>query len=402
MDIRPIERDEYPTFQRTFMRAMGFGPPSDAYIERWQPETKVERSLAAFDRDQMVATAYSYLFELTVPGGAQIDAAGVTAVGVLSTHKRRGIITEIMRRQLAEARDRGEAAAILLASEAVIYGRFGYGASSYIYDYEIDTRYGSYTEPFRPLGVFFVEEQTADKVFPELHERWRKEQPGAIPRSEFYWRNVWADRKPFEEAHVIHEDASGTVDGYARYHVRSQWDAGLANSVIDVRDMITTSEEAGKALWRHLLDVDLVRTVKAWARPVDEQLRWWLANPRALKVSRLGDLFWTRILDIPRALAARTYRADGELILEVTDPQFEDNNARFALTIWGGKARCDRTDKSADLHMSVSALGSLYLGGVAASDLARGGRVVELRDGTLEKADAAFSSAPKPWSSTWF
>src|SRR5690349_6137357 len=116
MDIRPIEIEEYPTFQRTFMRAMGFGAPSDAYIERWQPETRTERSLAAFDRDQMVGTAYSYLFELTVPGGAQLDVAGVTAVGVLATHRRRGIVTEIMRRQLAGARDRGEAAAILVAS----------------------------------------------------------------------------------------------------------------------------------------------------------------------------------------------------------------------------------------------------------------------------------------------
>src|SRR5438309_10752232 len=126
MEIRPIEREEYPTFQRAFMRAMGFGPPSDAYIERWQPETKTERSLAAFDREQIVGTAYSYLFELTVPGGAQIDAAGVTAVGVLSTHRRRGIVTELMRRQLAEARDRGEPVAILIASAAAIYGRYGY------------------------------------------------------------------------------------------------------------------------------------------------------------------------------------------------------------------------------------------------------------------------------------
>src|SRR5438445_13016121 len=148
MDIRPIERDEYPTFQRTFMRAMGFGPPSDAYIERWQPETKTERTLAAFDRDQIVGTTYSYLFELTVPGGAQIDAAGVTAVGVLATHRRRGIVSELMARQLAEARDRGEPLAILVASESVIYGRFGYGISSYLFDFEIDTHDGAFAEPY--------------------------------------------------------------------------------------------------------------------------------------------------------------------------------------------------------------------------------------------------------------
>src|SRR5438128_3020755 len=107
MDIRAITIEEFGAFQRTFMRAMGFGPPSDAYIERWGPETKLERTLAAFDRDQIVGTAYSYFFELTVPGGAQIDAAGVTAVGVLATHPRKRIGTALMRRQLAEAKDRG-------------------------------------------------------------------------------------------------------------------------------------------------------------------------------------------------------------------------------------------------------------------------------------------------------
>jgi predicted acetyltransferase len=213
---------------------------------------------------------------------------------------------------------------------------------------------------------------------------------------------VWADRKTGAEAHVIHEDSSGTVDAYARYHVRSNWDAGLAANAIDTRDMIATSEEGSKALWRHMLDVDLVRTLKAWARPVDEPLRWWLANPRALKVTRYGDFYWTRLLDIPRSLAARRYRADGELVIDVSDPQFEDNNGRYALRVDNGDAQCELTTASADLQMSVSALGSLYLGGVTASELARGGRVREITHGSLQKADAAFSNAPKPWSATWF
>jgi len=402
MDVRPIRIDEFPAFQRTFMRAMGFPPPTDDYLERWGPSTKVERSLAAYDRDQIVGTTYSYLFELTVPGGAQIDAAGVTAVGVLATHRRRGIVSELMLRQLAEARDRGEPLAILVASESVIYGRFGYGVSSYLFDYEIDTRYGAYAEPYEATSVYFVDEETADKVFPEVYERWRRQQPGAIPRSETYWKNVWADRKTGTEAHVIHEDASGAADAYARYHVRSNWDAGLPASIIDVRDMVATSQEASKALWRHMLDVDLVRTVKVWARPVDEPVRWWLANPRALKVTRMGDLFWTRLLDIARSLAVRRYRADGELVIEVEDSQFEENSGRYDLRIAGGDAQCERTNKSADLQMSVSSLGSLYLGGVMASERALGGRIKELTNGALEKADAAFSSAPKPWSATWF
>lgn len=401
MDVRPITLDEHASFMGTFTRAMGFPPFGEDALERLRSEFRPERSLAAVDRDQFVASAYSHLFELTLPGGVQMGVAGVTSVGVLATHRRRGLLSEIMRRQLAEARERGEAAAILIASESIIYGRFGYGPSSYLFDYEIDPRDGSYQEPFDDRGVHFVDESTADKVFPDLHERFRKMQPGAVPRTQMWWAGVLADRKP-GDAHVLYEDPSGNPDGYARYHVASKWDAGLPASEIHVRDLIATTPEASRALWRHLLDVDLIRKVQVWARPVDEPVRWWLANPRALKVTRCGDLIWTRILDIPLSLAARRYRADVELVLEVTDPLFDDNDSRFALVIDGGVATCEPTQAPADLALGVSALGSLYLGGVAASDLARGGRVREVSEGALAKADAAFASTPKPWSATWF
>jgi predicted acetyltransferase len=403
MEIRPVTLEEHPAFVRTFFRAMSFAPPDDEAIERMRADFRPERSLAAFDRDQIVGSADSYLFELTVPGGAQVEVAGVTRVGVLSTHRRRGLLTQLMQRQLAEARERGEPIAVLIASESVIYGRFGYGPSSYHVALEIDTRYRDYRNGVALDGaVSFVDEETADKVFPEVHERFRKQQPGAIPRTEAWWAGGRAERKPGHDVHAIHEDDGGNVDGYVRYHVNSKWDHALAASVIEIGDLIVTSSGASAALWRHVLDVDLVRTVKAWGRPVDEPLRWWLANPRALRVTGLADFFWTRILDIPAALGARSYRADGELVLEVEDSLFAENSGRYALTIEGGTGRCVQTSSPADLAMSVADLGSVYLGGVRASEIARAGRLMELTDGALEKADAAFSSAPLPWSATWF
>lgn len=403
MEVRPVTDEEYPAFSRTFFRAMSFPPPGDEWFERVRPDLRPERTLAAFDRDQIVGCADSYLFELTVPGGAQIDVAGVTRVGVLATHRRRGLLTQLMNRQLSEARERGEAMAILVASESAIYGRFGYGASSHLVDLEVDTRYRDLRSDAPSAGIVtFVDEDTADKVFPEVHERWRKRQPGAIPRSEAWWTNAHADRKPGHEVLAIHEDDSGAVDGYVRYKVSSKWDRGLAASVVDVQDLIAETSDASCALWRHLLDVDLVRTVRAGARPVDEPIRWWMANPRALTVTRSGDFFWTRLLDIPKSLEARRYRLDGEIVLDVHDPLFDDNTGRYALRIDGGAATCEATSAPADLALSIAELGSLYLGGVRASDLARAGRMRELTDGALETADAAFSSAPQPWSATWF
>ena len=303
MDIRPVTHEEYAAFAATFMRAMSFPPSDDEAIERRRPDFHPERSLAAFDRDQIVATADSHHFELTVPGGGQVEVAGVTAVGVLATHRRRGLLTQLMQRQLSEARDRGEPMAILIASESVIYGRFGYGVSSHLVDFEIDTRYRDFRRGVEIVGtVTFVDEETADKIFPEVHERWRKQQPGAIPRSEAWWTITRADRKPGHEVLAVHEDESGAVDGYLRYKVNSKWERGLAASVIEEQDLIAETPEAAAALWRHMLDVDLVRTVKAWARPVDEPVRWWMANPRAVAVTRYGDFFWTRLLDIPVSL----------------------------------------------------------------------------------------------------
>jgi len=403
MDVRPVTLDEHAAFVRTFSRAMSFPPPEDEAIERMRADFRPERSLAAFDRDQIVGCADSYLFELTVPGNRQVDVAGVTRVGVLATHRRRGLLTLLMQRQLAEARERGEPMAILVASESVIYGRFGYGASSHHVALEIDTRYRDYRSGVELEGtVAFVDEGSADKVFPEVHERFRKQQPGAIPRSDAWWAGQRAERKTGRDVHAVHEDDAGNVDGYVRYHVNSKWEHALAASVIEVGDLIVTSPSASAALWRHVLDVDLVRTVKAWGRPLDEPLRWWLANPRALRVTGTADFFWTRLLDIPASLGARTYRADAELVLDVHDQLFADNSGRYALRIDGGVGECETTSAPANLKLSVVELGSLYLGGARASDLARAGRIRELTDGALEKADAAFSSVPLPWSATWF
>ncbi len=404
MDVRPITRDEFPVAIGVFNRAMGFPPASESYLETWTPAFHPERSLCAFEGEQLVGNVYSYLFELTLPGNTQLDVAGVTAVGVLPTHKRRGIITELKTRQLRDAKQRGEAAAILIASESVIYGRFGYGVSSYVVDVELETRFGAYRSGVADPGgrVVFVDEAAADKIFPDVHDRWRKQQPGAIPRTDEWWQGVRNDRKPGAHAHVVYESDDGEVEGYLRYEVRPKWDAGLASHSVAEHDFVTMTPRARQALWRHVLDVDLVRAVHMGGQPVDDPIRWWLANPRAMKVTRYGDFFWTRILDVTRCIEARRYSFDTELVIEIDDAIFPENSGRYAVAIDGGSASCSRTDKAADLSMPVASLGSLFLGGVTASNLARGGQIRELSDGALARCDAAFSSNVQPWSATWF
>jgi predicted acetyltransferase len=403
VEVRPITPDELAAFFGTFTRGMHFPPFTAEALDRTRSDFVYDRTLAAIDSGQIVGTTYSHDFELTVPGRCQIGAAGVTAVSVLSTHRRRRVLTTLMERQLKEAHARGEPLTILIASESVIYGRFGYGVSSQVVDTEIDTSDGAFRSD-APLGegrIVLVDEESADKIFPDLYERWRRNQPGAIPRNDVWWDQVAADRKPGTHTHLIYENADGTVDGYLRYSVASKWERGLAASNLEEQDFVTMTPQARCALWRHTLDVDLVRKVSMGAQPVDDPVRWWLANPRAMRVNRVGDHFWTRILDVAKSLAARTYRLETELVFDVTDPLLGDGTYLLQ-TATNGSASCEPTTRDADLALGIAELGSIYLGGFAASDVASGGRIRELTDGALGRADAAFSSAPKPWSATWF
>src|SRR6185503_18593563 len=84
------------------------------------------RALAAYDGDEPVALTGAYRFDLSIPGG-ELPCAGVTWVGVIPTHRRRGILRDLMRRELEDVHSWGEPIAALWASEAAIYGRFGYG-----------------------------------------------------------------------------------------------------------------------------------------------------------------------------------------------------------------------------------------------------------------------------------
>ncbi len=401
MEIRQIESGESRKFYGVFFRSMGFPLPGEDELASHEKTFVPERSLAAFDGGRIVGTTYSHLFELTVPGGARIPTAGVTAVSVITTHRRRGILRDLMRRQHLEARRRGEIAAALFASESVIYGRFGYGIASWLTDLEIDTRHGEFVRsPAEGSRVRFVDPTEADELFPSVYDAYRRGQPGEVDRPESWWAHWQRSRKP-DELLVLHEGPEGP-DGYARYGVKASWDAGLADHTLNLHELTATNPAASEALWRYAMSVDLVRTVKAGARGAHEPLRWMLANPRALRVTRYGDLLWVRILDVPGALTARRYTTDVDLVLEVADDLLPEVGGRFRFQGGPEGATCDPTDRPADLALSVADLGAVYLGGTPATSLAAVGRIVERTAGTADRLQAAFSSRPAPWTCTWF
>ena len=409
LELRPVTADEFPAFERTTGMAFSY-PVTDAEIERDRKCFEPDRSLAVFDNGRMVATAGAFSFELTLPGLTSIPVAGVSYVGVLATHRRRGTLRRMMRHQLDDVLARGESVAVLTASESVIYGRFGYGLATSMVDFEIETDHSAFLRPVDDAGrLVLIDTAEAAKVLPDLHERCRRAQPGDNSRSEAMWHQWFADLDLEHDRegatalfYVLHETAAGEPDGYALYRVK-HGDDGLANSQVRVDSMRGLEPATETALWRYLLDIDLISSLRASGRAVDDQLQWMLRDPRRVRATGVWDMLWCRLVDLPAALSARRYSADGELVLDVVDEFCPWNAGRFRLTGGPDGATCEPAPSlSPDLALSATELGAAYLGGVKLSTLARAGRVVELTGGALRRADAMFASERAPWTTTPF
>lgn len=403
LEVRPIVEDEIPVWART--SATGFGESADEYAKlaaRWIAD-ELDRTRAAFDGDELVGTSRNYSFELTLPGGARIPAAGVSAVAVLPTHRRRGILRAMMAALLDDAGEQGEPVAMLTASEGGIYGRFGFGVSTLALDATLDLRDVEFARP-RPDGRTRL--VTVDEFLvqaPPVYDRMRRERPGALSRSEVWWAEVQPPRPGLTRFDVLYEDEGGAVDGFVTYTIKDLWDPEPVH-VLTVRDLVACSPHAEYALWRYLCEIDLVRTLKAPLLPVDTPMPWLLASPRVLLAQPTHDFVWTRVLDVVAALRARTYAASGRLVLGVHDPMRPGRAADGTFLVEGGPdgAAVSRTGDAPDLTCDVAALSTTWLGGVRWSTLAAAGWVEERTAGALATADAMFASSPLPFGFTWF
>jgi predicted acetyltransferase len=407
-ELRPVTPDEVAAYVRTDLAAFGQSRVDRERLKLEWTHHELDRTLAAFDEGEIVGTGRLYSLELTLPGGRLMPVAGVSWIAVLPTHRRLGILSAIMSRQLEDAVARGETMAVLYASEGVIYRRFGYGVATTSIDFTLERRHAAFLQAVPAGGrVRLVDEGTARKVFPELFDRARRVQPGAVSRVDAWWGDQFFHVDKKDEGpnfFVAYESPARDVDGYAAYRTVSRWERGVSRNRLEVEDLVTVTPEARAVLWRYLCDVDLVETVKAWGCPVDEPLRWLLAESRRLQVDRVSDGLWVRLLDAAAALAARTYAAPGRVVFEVADPLRPHGAAAGRVALEGGPDGADaqRTRAQPDLVLGVAELGAAYLGGVAFSTLARAGLVEERTTGALARADAMFRTEPAPLAMTWF
>jgi predicted acetyltransferase len=428
VQVRLIQPEELGAWVRS-VSVPFLNPAQDAEGQRrWErsmrPQVEMGRTWAAIDRGHFVGNAGVYSRTVNLPAApATLDEgaacpvvpfAAITAVGVHPTHRRQGLLRRLMGEMLTDARDRGEALAGLRASESSIYGRFGFGAATQAAGYVLDARSSAFARPAPTVAMDLLLPAEAAKVLPELFRRATARQPGQIDRNDAVWADIIAD-----DAESRHGASARSYvvapDGFASYRTRESSEGHGHHGRAIVDDLVAETPGTEAALWRFLLDLDLIGEIEVFPRPVDEPIRARLVDPRQLRTTAVVDGLWLRILDVPAALCARGYLRPGRLVLDVRAPDAtpvgpdgldgpDPTTGRWVLDAGPDGATCRPATgaEATDLVLGLAELSAVLGGGVRASVLAAAERVDERHAGALDVADGLFVSRPAPLSTTEF
>ncbi len=406
-DIRPVAVDERRAATDTLRAALLSGPVNDERFAESHASWDDSDALAAWQGDVCAGNVAAFRFDSTVPGGAKVATAGVTRVGVLPTHTRQGVLTQLMHRLLVESRDRGNILATLHASETSIYGRFGFGLGTDSTAALVTTRSAKpWRTPPLPGSMRLLPHTEVISVVPNLYERVARWRVGSVSRPRWWWGWTLEEAsKPVEARFgkgsfvAIHSGTDGTDDGYVYYEV--DWDESFASNPVGagkVHDLWGRSPAVELELWRYLLDIDLVVTWRASVRPTDEPARRAMHDARAYEARQRLDDQWVRILDVDAALSARAYGpVDSTVVVAVNDPMFTENCGSWSLS----RAGAVRTEAVADVDVGIEMLSAAYLGAVSWTDLAAI-RGVTASDELLGRLDGLFAVQPTPFCGTGY
>jgi predicted acetyltransferase len=324
---------------------------------------------------------------------------------VLPTYRRRGVLTSLMHRQLADIRGWGEPLAVLWASEAPIYSRYGYGRASWQLSFTVgrgEGALGPAAPVTRDVRLRLAEPSAALPEMAKIYQTAMSSRPGLFARDERWWQRVIND--PADQRHgagplrCVLAELHGEPQGYVLYSGLGRWEdeAMLPNGVVTVRELMSASTAAGAALWADLLSRDLTTEYRMERRPVDDPLLFQLADARRMR-PRLTDALWARIIDVPAALAGRSYSCPVDVVIEVRDELMPENAGSWRLSADGNGASCVRATSAPDIVLGVAELGAAYLGGTGLGALAHAGLVTESRPGAVRRLSAAMSWDPAPW-----
>lgn len=400
--VRPTALEERRAAAAAFTTALLFAPPNDEDWARSEPSWADGDSVSAWDGDRCVGHAGAFDFDTTVPGGARLDTSGVTRIGVLPTHTRQGALRDMMALLLDRARERGKVLASLRASEATIYGRFGFAVAGRAAAVRVDAHRARPVHRSSEGSMRLLRADEIADVIPELYDRCARDRVGTVNRPAWMWTRLLEDsvggKKPAFVA--VHQDSTGTPDGYVRYelgwtHIDDMVERGRG----ELHDLRGATPAVERALWAYLLDLDLVTEWRAWWRPLDDVLIGAAADTRGYRTDGVVDEQWLRLLDVDVALGSRTYGAtDRAVTVQVHDPVFSANCGTWRIDSYGAF----RSHADPDLVADVAEVSAAYLGGTSWRSLADAGRVVVRRADAVADADTLFATRPVPFCGTFF
>ncbi len=402
IEVRRVHEDEFDAWSDAI--DIGFFMPHSrgdgARRRRW---FDIERCWGAFDAGKPVGTLRSLELELTVPGGAFVPLAGVSAVTVGATHRRKGLLSRMMAGELSAAKERGEALAGLYAAEYPIYGRYGFAPATTCAQWRLDARAAAFARDL-PGEVELADLDTTAEETPALYDRLRAVTPGAVNRTRAMWERKLdlvlreGESAPKNVLHALCRDEDGQVMGFVRYKFgEERWTHDRPDNVVEALDLFGVNVEYEARLWKYLADHDWVSEVRAdQCRREDELWRELLVNRRASWSENQGDGQWIRVLDPAAALAARRYEVPGRIVLRVVD---KDGYADGTFALDGGPdgATCGPTAESPAVTLPATVLAAIYLGGFSAGRVAALGMLDEHRAGAVARLSSMFQTALAPW-----
>jgi predicted acetyltransferase len=398
-ELRAIRDDEITQFRETLYNTFGSdGDVDQGGVEQQRALVQPGQAWAAFDGATIVATAGTFNLDISMPGGTALPMAGLTMVTVRPSHRRRGLLRQLMQRHLDDARERGFAVSGLWASEATIYGRFGYGLAAYCDAYDIVNAHSLRIADRAFDELDWLDEPRARELLPSIYERATAARPGALRRTDAWWRErrfsetAWARGGASKRRHVVAR-RDGDLVGYLAFRQRGKFADGMPGGQVEIIELIAIDPRAEASLWRFALSVDLFPNVTYWNAPADDPLPWLVDDFRRIK-RRRGDNLWLRIEDVPATLARRTYSRDGVLAIGIGEITYE-------LVVEAGRGECTTSRKAADIRTDMQTLGTLFLGCAPATQLARADRVLGERQ-ALVLADQMFATDLAPWCAEVF
>jgi predicted acetyltransferase len=403
VEIRPCPPDRFIELLK--VSEVGFSEDlPDDMLGRVERVADKERWFAPFDDGRIVGSSGVFTLRMTVPGG-ELPTGGITFVSVLPSHRRQGLMSAMMRMMIDDCHRRREPLAALWAAEGAIYQRFGFGLATYSLNLEAESMAVGFARDWPREGTFrILRPGEGQDIVARVYDAARAGRAGFLARTPDWWVGILPlvekDAKGGEARRLVVYETSDGPEAYAVYKVKGQWSTRGPGATMTVEEAIASTPRGTREIWRYLMEVDLVRTLKTWRLPSDHPLFHLAAEPRRLGTT-VGDGLWLRIVDAAAALEGRSYGVDGHgsgrVTFELRDEYCPWNAGRWSLDASDGRAQVARTDEAADLALDAADLGSVFLGGFGVTALAAAGRVTQLQPGGLAAVDELFRTALAPW-----